>query len=703
MLLIKSLKLRDFFSHENTTIDFKDNVKLLLDGESGAGKSAILESIIFALYGESRTDSKSIVRSGCKKATVTLELTEAELGEASPITTIERSMTSAGKHALEVLFDGVASPITGIKDLQNYIEKKLIGASYLLFVNSVAYMQGNTDSFVAQTAAKRKDLLLEIVKAENYDEYYEKAKETLSSITLQKTALEMQVLSLKAEIAIAEMRISKEGDLNVALSAVRMDVDALEKQKEELLKLIAKFEEADKNIKLCEDRVEGAKRDADRAKTSLESLRTQLKDLDTLTFDQAVFDVCGAKIEAKQVVLEGLESALRLLTVKEKEKSDYLQTRPYIMDLSTSIAQIEEANKKLSAREWCPSGNACPHQLPTIEEIDSNKKKIIELNQKMVTDAILLDEWNKGLKAFEQVFDTEKLFNEIKKEREEMSILLTSFSEMEKVRTKMESLSTQRNLLPTLEKDLFDKTVFRDVTIGELAVINEQRISGDTNKQKGELSTVTSELIFKRGEESSINSELILIKQSKEEVIEKKASLENIEMNLLAELAQNFDDVSLVKTAFGSSGVKSIIIDMLLSQLEEKVNSILSKLSDFNVHFDTQQPKVDGEGNKEGLFITLRSPSGVDMPFEALSGGEKVKVTVSITEALASLQKCGFRLFDEFVTALDDDSLENFMATIDYLQQSYPQMLMVSHIQSVKDMFENKITITKRNGVSLTS
>lgn len=704
MITLKSLKLKDFYSHENTTIDFKDNVKLLLDGESGAGKSTILESIIFALYGESRTDSKSIVRSGCKKATVTLELSDLSGHPGKPENiTIERSMTSTGKHTVEVLFDGVASPIIGVKELQGYINKELIGASYLLFVNSVAYMQGNSESFVAQTAAKRKDLLLEIVKAENYDEYYEKAKDALSTTTLQKTALEMQVLSLKAEIAVAERQIDGEGDLNVMLIATQRAISFLEEKKDSLLKLIAKFEESDKNIKLCEDRVAGAERDADRAKTALESLRTQLKDLDVITFVQEDYDACRAKIDAKMVVLEGLDAMLRSQAAKEKEKLEYIQTKPHIMDWSSSIAQLEEANKKLSARKWCPSGTACPHQLPTIAEIESNKTKIVEMNQKMVIDAILLEEWNKGLKSFDQIVDTEKLFNKVKEEREEMSELTVRLAVMENVRTKIESLSAQISLIPVLEKDLFDKTVFRDVTIGELAVMNEQRASGDTSKQKSELSTVTSELALKRGEESSINSDLILIKKNKEELVEKKATLKEIEDTLLPELVRNFNDVSLVKDAFGSKGVKAVMIDYILPKLEDKINSVLSQLSDFTVRLDTQQLKADGEGNKEGLFITVTSPAGTELPFESLSGGEKVKITVAISEALASLQKVGFRLFDEFVTALDDDSLENFMVTIEHLQAQYPQMLLVSHIQSVKDMFEEKITVIKKNGVSLTS
>jgi DNA repair exonuclease SbcCD ATPase subunit len=91
------------------------------------------------------------------------------------------------------------------------------------------------------------------------------------------------------------------------------------------------------------------------------------------------------------------------------------------------------------------------------------------------------------------------------------------------------------------------------------------------------------------------------------------------------------------------------------------------------------------------------------MNFDNLSGGERVKVSVAITEALGSLQKCGFRLCDEFVTALDQNSLEGFMDSVEHLQKNYPQLLMISHIQEIKDLFEKTLTIKKHNGISIIS
>lgn len=695
-ILLKKIKLSNFYSHENTTINFDETTKLLLDGESGAGKSAILESIIFALYGESRTDSKSIVRSRSKKAVVTLELVDGNSN-----ITIERSMSSTGKHLLEVLVDGIAHQLTGIKELQNWIEKELIGASYLLFVNSVAYMQGNTDSFVAQTAAKRKELLLEIVKAENYDEYYEKAKEVLSTISLQKQSLEIQVTTLNSEILNASDIISNESTFKEDLKKISGEIISLDKKKEELLKLVAKFEESEKNIKLCEDRLTASERDVNRSKEALGALRIQLKDLDALTFVQEDYNALEAKNRSNLDVLSSLETVLASVIDAEKKRNAFLLTKPQVIDTSSTVAMYKKQIEDFSGKMECPSGDSCPHQLNIVKAIENNKYQIEELTKKQASEIIAVCSWEEELQHNCPVIgDIKEIMLKITGLRSEMSVGTQKLSEMDKVKAKIESMSVTRSQLPFLEKDLSDKISFRDATIIELDAIKKSNSSTGASDIKTELLETNLDLSAKRTMESSINSQLLLVGNAKEILASKKTELVNIQENLLPELTRNFNDVTLVKEAFGSKGLKTVIIDFILPKLEDKVNTVLSQLSDFTVRLDTQQLKADGEGNKEGLFITLINELGQELPYENYSGGEKLKINVAIAEALASLQKVGFRLMDETFMSLDENSTESFALVLEKLQSNFNQVVMISHLREIKEMFEDKITVTKRNGMS---
>ena len=123
-------------------------------------------------------------------------------------------------------------------------------------------------------------------------------------------------------------------------------------------------------------------------------------------------------------------------------------------------------------------------------------------------------------------------------------------------------------------------------------------------------------------------------------------------------------------------------------------------MSDFRISLNTQKVKADGDGVTEGLFITIINDLGEELPYESYSGGEKLKITVAISEALASLQKCGFRILDEAVVGLDKDSTESFVSVLAKLQENFNQVLCISHIQEVKDMFTDNLNIIKDGGIS---
>ena len=124
-------------------------------------------------------------------------------------------------------------------------------------------------------------------------------------------------------------------------------------------------------------------------------------------------------------------------------------------------------------------------------------------------------------------------------------------------------------------------------------------------------------------------------------------------------------------------------------------------MSDFRIRLATQKEKADEEGVKEGLFITVINDRKEELAFTNYSGGEKVKITVAISEALASLMNTvGFRIMDENIVSLDSESTEGFVDVLLKLQEKFPQLLIISHLQEIKDIFEKQILITKVNGVS---
>jgi exonuclease SbcC len=156
--------------------------------------------------------------------------------------------------------------------------------------------------------------------------------------------------------------------------------------------------------------------------------------------------------------------------------------------------------------------------------------------------------------------------------------------------------------------------------------------------------------------------------------------------------------LKLIKEAFGNNGIRTIVIDYIIPSLEDRINAILSKLSDFRVRLDTQ--RSGAESTIEGLFISIINELGEELDYDSYSGGEKLKIEVSISEALAEIQKISFRILDETFIALDSESVDGFASVILALQERFSQLICISHLPQVKDMFDKKIEVYKTNGIS---
>ena len=57
-MIIESLEMTNFLSHEKTNIVFENGINIIT-GKNGAGKTSILDAIKFALFAESRNSEKN--------------------------------------------------------------------------------------------------------------------------------------------------------------------------------------------------------------------------------------------------------------------------------------------------------------------------------------------------------------------------------------------------------------------------------------------------------------------------------------------------------------------------------------------------------------------------------------------------------------------------------------------------------------------
>lgn len=693
MILLKTLQLNNFLSHENTEIQFNETQKLLIDGNSGSGKTGILEGIIWGLYGQGRSGNSGLIKTGADKASVKLTLTTPD-GDV----VIDRSITSKGKHTLEVVINGVAHAFTGVRELQSWIETDLTGASYLLFVNSIAYLQGGADSFVTQSATQRKELLLEIVKSVDFDVYYEKIKVL---ITKEEKALSNneEGIRLRSEwLDEANLKIATKPSVNEHLLELRTSEDSHTSSRESSLVELGKGEEKRKALERAETSIR-------KANLELESIKTAGMDItrkievcqSAANQEHRVMEEIMITLAEEEIALGKINTQITDLVTVNEQKVALLQSKPVDKGYPDKIKDLEDILNDPSKANKC-SNVDCPY-------FHDTKEKMVQYKEMVDTYTAAEASYQESLKEWQAEYDAAPTVSivELKAMQEsKQSVVLSLREEIEMINTILRAqkqLEEYNEQLEAKKTEKLDK--MSDIIVLEKEA-DEARAAIDTVKLKElELAvsiadTKLSEIRLRVGE---LTQTLGVINTYTEQLPE----YEKIVSDLKKEKQENIDNLyrlGLLKEAFGSKGIKTIVIDYIIPELEEKINDILSQMSDFRVMLDTQQLKADGKGDKEGLFITIVNDMGEEMSYENYSGGEKLKIIVAITEALATLQKCGFRIYDETFSALDENSLESFVKVLDTLLERFSQVVCISHLQEIKSSFDEKIMVTKHNGSS---
>ena len=169
--------------------------------------------------------------------------------------------------------------------------------------------------------------------------------------------------------------------------------------------------------------------------------------------------------------------------------------------------------------------------------------------------------------------------------------------------------------------------------------------------------------------------------------------LENIEEQKkeLAQLQIEFAATDLFLRCMHSNGIAFDIINKALPVINEEISKVLANIVDFEVYFEK-------DGNKLDIFI--HHPKHEPRPLENGSGAEKTLAAIAIRIALlniSNMPKCNLIILDEPGAALDEEHLESFARILDMLKSYFDIVILITHIESLKDVVDMTIDITKKN------
>jgi len=230
-MIPEELHLRNFLSHRETDLDLRGVHLASLIGENGAGKSALLDAITWAVWGRSRAPygrDEDLVYHGEEGLEVEFVFRMPYQGGDERRCRILRRRERQGRRSTGSILDFQVEGDEGwrnltadsIRETQTRIIAQL-GLDYDTFVNSAYLRQGHADEFTVQTSGDRKRVLSAILGLDRWDEYQDRVKKRLSGA-------QGRIQEMDRRLNETEQELARRGEYETLLAEAEAQVHTAE-------------------------------------------------------------------------------------------------------------------------------------------------------------------------------------------------------------------------------------------------------------------------------------------------------------------------------------------------------------------------------------------------------------------------------------------------------------------------------------------
>ena len=209
------LRLKNFLSYgdDAPVLDLEGIHVACLSGGNGQGKSALLDAMTWAVWGEARKSSEArkpdeeLLRIGAKAMEVdfAFRVSGVEYRVVRSYSESASGKTSKPGLGLQVRDgdDWQAMTAGSIRATQAAIDER-IGIDYETFINSTFLLQGRSDEFTKKKPGERKEILGKILALDRYDRMAAAAGKRWSHLREQASTLEAERDRLDAALGPVE-------------------------------------------------------------------------------------------------------------------------------------------------------------------------------------------------------------------------------------------------------------------------------------------------------------------------------------------------------------------------------------------------------------------------------------------------------------------------------------------------------------------
>jgi DNA repair exonuclease SbcCD ATPase subunit/DNA repair exonuclease SbcCD nuclease subunit len=240
------------------------------------------------------------------------------------------------------------------------------------------------------------------------------------------------------------------------------------------------------------------------------------------------------------------------------------------------------------------------------------------------------------VKEYQDLLIQEKIYDEFQPQYENLEILITNYEKTRYIRERIEK----------------NDRIIADTTI-QMGKIQQQIVQARDEIQKFE--KITGELLEKIGE---------------------------------------YKMMKILEDSLNKDGLPLQILRNYLVPITDEINGIIRPFISRKICLRVEEDELildsfPNEGADKSVFMHGGMESFIlDIAF---------KITLS---NFAKLPKCNILFLDEGISAFDGERLANIDILFSFIQNYFPKTVLITHLDSVKENIQEKIMITKENGLS---
>jgi DNA repair protein SbcC/Rad50 len=534
--------------------------------------------------------------------------------------------------------------------------------------------------------------------AARFREHEKRRQEPLDEINAERARLSEQLNTLKKRSGVVE--------------TARQDLPELDRQVESVLQSQAEAEarlsqraELQGQLETARQRQAEARAENPRLKSEMDELKERIDQLSAA--EGADCPLCGQPLSPQE-----RENLIDELSARGREMGDrYRSNQSLMKETDARVKELEVGIASLSRAEL---------------DLRAQHEKLAQLTARREAVALAVEEWESGeaIRLGEiqaqlegQAFapQARQRLAEIDAELKEIGYDAAAHDRARQVEAsgrssgdELHRLENARAALAPLEREVAGLAAQIEQDQADLERQTSEHAQAAAALAEAEASApdlyaAERELFDLQEQENRLRLEMGAARQKVlvlEDLKARQASLESTRQ----EQARLAGQYKMLERAFSKDGVPALLIEQALPEIESKANEILDRLSSGNmaVRFVTQAAYKDKRRDdlKETLDILISDGAGT-RDYEMFSGGEAFRVNFAIRLALSEVlaQRAGARLqtlvIDEGFGSQDAQGRQRLIEAINLVSQDFSKILVITHIDELKDAFPARIEVEK--------